>query len=250
MLIARSLAALAAIGLLAAGPSAWAEDSPSQKAEAQAAPADPAADKKPSPEEVAAARATADRVIARFRVEDLFDNVTGDDGVPKGRHRLSGLVCTLDDSTPYEGITVFPQPLARGEDVGCNSELAGMRETLYATRYPQRPTAEQVVADSVVAMRQSFKGLKPFKGTGVSATKDEPGFPKPVTARFVGKLDGRTMYTRTSAVVIGDWVYAQRVTGPEDQAMMIDLLAEIELLMMIQAVVDNPPTPDAAAIAS
>jgi hypothetical protein len=54
------------------------------------------------------------------------------------------------------------------------------------------------------------------------------------------------MYTRTSAVVIGDWVYAQRVTGPEDQAMMIDMMAEIELVMLIEAVVDNPPRPDAA----
>lgn len=196
---------------------------------------------KATAEQIAAATAEADAVIARFGVADLFENVT-DSNVPKIRHRASGLRCGFDPGTEIS-VQIY-DGLPRGDDISCGTTTLGITQTLYATRYPQKPTALQIVQSSLVAMKQHFKNLKDYTGTSVSMQRDGAGLPKMITARLTGKLGGKAVFTRSSAVVVGDWVFAQRVTGPVDKALTADILAEMNMtLLLIELAPAAPETP-------
>lgn len=240
--------AVAAVFTLSAAAVARAAEPPA----GVAAPTKPVSAPPPTPEDIAAARANADAVIAKFGVADLFDNVTVG-AIPSVRHKASGLVCHVDIDSPISNIHVY-EGLPRGEDVSCNSRILTVTETLYATRYPQRPTAEMIVDASIEAIRQNFTKVKPFEGPSLSISTGETDLPTPVTVRLQARLQGKPVYTRSSAVVVGDWVFAQRVTAPLDDQMMADILAGVSLNRMLVDVQPKdgaspapapPPTPPA-----
>ncbi|MDQ0462351.1 hypothetical protein QO010_000099 [Caulobacter ginsengisoli] len=231
MTIRKTLAAATAAVFFAGSALAQTPEAPP----AAAAPAVPVAPAPPSPEEVAKARAIAEAVIGRLNISDLFENAT-DDAIPTIRHKASGMSCWVGADTNAEDVKIF-DGLPRGDDVGCSDNIVEITRSLYATRYPQRPTAEQIVASSIQAMKQNFKRMKPYEGPGVSLMREDTGdLPKVTTARFTAVLNGQKVYTRTSAVVIGDWVFAQRVTAPEERAMAAEIMAELQLVMLLISV--------------
>ncbi|MDP1629943.1 MAG: hypothetical protein Q8L66_00810 [Caulobacter sp.] len=191
------------------------------------------------PQAVARAQAEADNAIANAEIGDLFENIT-DGEFPSVRHRLSGMVCDWDPGTDillhaFEG-------MPRGEDVSCGNTTLGVTFTLYATRYPERPTAKEIVDGSIPAIRQVFTDVQAYDGAAVSMNREGDDQPKIATARMTARIGGRKVFTRSSAVVVGEWVIAQRVTAPVSDAATADLMAELGLITVIDKMVSGRQT--------
>ncbi len=226
----RSMLAAIAISLLLPGVVLAQDAAPAPGAETAA---DLPPRKVATAEEIALATSLANAAIAKAKVGDLFENVT-DSNVPAVRHKLSGMVCKFDPDKELS-IHVY-DGLPRGDDVSCSDQTLSITQTLYATRYPQRPTARQIVEASLVAIRQRFTDIKAYEGTAVSIKREGKDLPQIATSRMEAKLDGQAVFSKSSAVVIGDWVIAQRVTGPITEATVADLLAEMTLTLVIDEV--------------
>ncbi|RZJ31833.1 MAG: hypothetical protein EON85_02730 [Brevundimonas sp.] len=117
-----------------------------------------------TPEQVAAARTEADRIIAAAGAADLFTNITGNAN-PMVRHRGSGLICIFRNVPEIDRITIYPGG-QRGDDVGCNTvdPANGAETTVYATRYVPLPSEEAVLADAVRAIKQRFPSARAYEG--------------------------------------------------------------------------------------
>ncbi len=232
------LVVAAALLVAALSPGAAAALSPVPPPATPAPPAQP----KPraaTPEEIAAAKAEAEALLQRTGLGDVFEAIE-DGKAPAVRHKGSGLVCALSGEADG-GLHIFPGS-ARGEDISCGSRLLNIAITMYATRYPRQPTAQQVVDNSIEAMKLHIKKLKPYTGMSLNVSAGaDAGLPKPVTVRMQGKIDGGDVYTRSSAVVIGDWVIAQRVTSPLADSVTADLIAEIKLGAAVMRLAGEPP---------
>jgi len=223
------LATLLSASLLAPSVAMAQEPAPAVAAPPPAAAPDPAKPSPPSPEQIAMAKAKAEAVLARTGFGDVFEAIE-DGAVPSVRHKASGLTCSIDDSADG-GLHLYPG-LPRGEDVSCGSTSLGITQTLYATRYPQKPTARQVVESSLQAIAQNFTDLENYTGDAISMKADGVELPQVFVARLTGKLKGKPVFTRSAAFQNGDWVYAQRVTGPVDKATVADLMAEMTLMVL------------------
>lgn len=209
---------------------------------ALASTAAPAAERKPP---TAEASAEAQRIIAVADAAEYFVDVSEGE-VPEVRHVRSGLTCTFEPNAPGNRITIYPSggpdPIARGDDVSCATESLGYVISLYATRYPKPTTVEEQMGVAVASIRQVFSDVRPYTGQAANAkVADKPGeTPRALhkTARFLAKKDGRQVYTRASVAKVGDWIILERVTGPKDDPIKGDLLAEFSLLTAIDSVMD------------
>ncbi|MDB5428970.1 MAG: hypothetical protein JWP35_86 [Caulobacter sp.] len=183
----------------------------------------------PSAAEIADARAEADAIAAAAGVQDLFDNVT-DSRAPALRHRASGVVCTFEPHSPVNRIVILGD-LARGDHLGCSTRIAGFVQSLYMTRYSEPMSADQVLANSVIAIHQVHPDARPY--TGETIALQGPTAPAIKTARFIFKVQGVDEFSRSSAAGHGDWMITLRVTGPLDNAMAGDLLSEATLVNIL-----------------
>lgn len=185
----------------------------------------------PTAADVDLARANAQTLLAKQGVTDIFENIT-DGAQPKVRHRASGMTCTARGEKPEITILVYPGS-PRGEDVSCGVNVQTVVETMYATRYNPPVSAQQVVLDSVPAIRSQFTEVTPYQGDYASYDVAGADRPSPVTVRFTARFHGRQVFTRSSAVAIGGWILAQRVTAPLENAVMADAIAEMSLQLEI-----------------
>lgn len=175
-----------------------------------------------------------DAVIARIGGADLFENISSGDNALV-RHRRSGLVCRFNPNDPTQTLSIYPQPMPRGDDVGCqlSSHPVEGSHTLFATRFPGVNTLEEALGISVALMRRQYPDLRPFEGTSadVAIQRDDLRPPPPSrTARFVTTLNGVPHYTRVSVAMVNGWTIKQRFTRPvgelpEQGAAAADLLA-------------------------
>ena len=101
--------------------------------EASAAPDD----KRKAPS--AAATAEANRLLDTANARDVFEDVS-EGKLAILRHRQSGLQCTFEPGVDGNDIEVFPMP-PRGDDIGCSRRLMGFTQTVYASRYAERPAS-------------------------------------------------------------------------------------------------------------
>lgn len=201
-----------AVALLTA-PAAWAQK------------ADPA-----TPAQLAAAKAHADAVIAAAGAGDLFVNVS-EDGIPKVRHKASGLICSFSGDE-NDRITIYPASpgIPRGDDVGCGSWVLNTEITIYATRYADRYTPEQIIGDAIAAIRQRLPDARPHAG-GISVASRE-GMTAPLAAGFDIDPNGTPRLTLVFVAHQGPWSFKARATGPlEDET--VDLLAAVTFLQSL-----------------
>ena len=185
-----------------------------------------------SADATAAARETARLLIGDDR--DIFEDVSVGES-PRVRHRASGLVCRFIAEQRPQGMHIFPGPLPRGQDVGCQlpTPATSQFHTLYATRYPEQLTLDQAMDHAVQLMRNQHPSLKPYEGPGADVALEREGLrPPPAsrTARFRMDLNGEPHLTRVDVAVVNGWVIKQRFTTPltddaEEVAVLSDLLA-------------------------
>lgn len=204
------LATLIACGLLLAATPALAQ-----------AP-EPAA----TPEQVAAARAEADRLIAAAQAGDVFENITVD-RIPAVRHRQSGMRCLFEPGEAQNGLHVLESGMPRGEDAVCNGRTGGIQVTIYATRYPERYSAEAIRDDAARAILDRFPGARPFTGEYVEVSSE--GLPRQHVAAFEATVGGQPSLTVVHVAHHGDWSYKLRATGALDRATEVGLVAGMTL---------------------
>lgn len=186
------------------------------------APADGGA--APTAQDIARARALADRLIAEADAAGLFVNTTDGD-VARVTHVASGMTCMFEDNEASR-IHIFDSSavgLPRGDDVGCISRTLDIDLTLYATRYRPLPSEQRIMADAVNAIRQRWPDAAGFEGdlVTISVGNDEP----PLMAAFNVETDGGPSLTMALVSNIGEWGYKARTTGPAEDPMMLSLVS-------------------------
>ena len=128
------------------------------------------------------------------------------------------------------GLSIYPG-LPRGDDVSCGVNFGAVAVTVFATRYTPPKTPEAVLRESLNAMRGRISDLTPFTGTTAHVEPpSKPGHVAPsglTTLRFTGTLNGKPIFTRSSAAACGAWMIAERVTAPADAAMASPTLRAI-----------------------
>ncbi|HRH21381.1 MAG TPA: hypothetical protein PLE81_12185 [Brevundimonas sp.] len=160
-------------------------------------------------EQIAAARAEADRLIAAAEASAFFDNVS-EGAEPRTRHRLSGLVCRFVAGDSSNQVVVFPSPLPRGDDVGCNVGSGDHYRTIYATRFGQyNISPEQALEIGVAGIVQRFADARPYD-QAITTASTEGATPTQIRAFWLGNG-----YTHVLVAHIGDWSIKERLTWPE-----------------------------------
>lgn len=163
--------------------------------------------------EIAAAKAHADAVMDRNDARPFFINVTRGE-VPLVRHVASGLTCAFNVGDPRDTIAFYTQgddPLARGEDVSCASWRDTTYVSLFATRYPEAYSADQLFAAAVQDIRRNWQNVAAVDGEFPVATIGDQDVPlAAVFAAERGDLKRQTMVVLHN---IGPWSFKARATG-------------------------------------
>ena len=206
------LARLTFIAALALAPVAVAQD---------AAPS-------PSPEQIAAASALADRIIAASDAQGIFVNKTDSD-VAQIEHAASGMRCLMDDN-PGNRLHIFPTGgagIPRGDDVACIFRNDGMETdiTLYATRYSGGATTNDIVDSAVSGIRQRWPDAVPYEGS--VALSSVEGLASPAYGAFKIRLNDAEKLTMVIGAQQGDWSLKVRATGPYADAMAVSMEAAV-----------------------
>lgn len=166
-----------------------------------------------SAEQIAAARARADAIIAAANAGAYFDNIS-DSETPLVRHRASGLTCLFSPSDPRDAINFYPAVAGgppHGDDVGCATWWGKTFVSSFATRYPQQYPADTLFSSAVGDIRTNWQNVSPIEGPLSVATIE--GQDAPLVATFKAERQGQP---RTTVVVlrnIGEWSFKVRATG-------------------------------------
>ncbi|MFC7379122.1 hypothetical protein [Brevundimonas sp. GCM10030266] len=197
------------------------------------APMAAAQDATPAPatsEQLAAARAEADRLIAVAEAGDLFVNITGNAN-PMVRHRGSGLICIFRSFSEINRITIYPGG-ERGEDVSCSTldPETSAETTVYATKYAPLPSEEAILADAMRAITQRFPSARAYEGDIVNVTADDVA---PITAAFLIETNLGPRFTMATVEHLDGWGFKLRATGPADKAREISAFANTGFATML-----------------
>lgn len=190
---------------------------------AQPAPQQPSA----TPEQIAAARAHADRLIEQAGASAWFENVTHS-ARASVRHVPSGMRCTFSGSDSDQ-ILIFPAgdlEIPRGDDVGCvivNREFS-LSTTLYATRYPDGRSEQIAFADAISAIRIQYPQAVPFRGEVTTAAVAGD---MPLVGAFEIPRETGVALSIVYVSQIGDWMFKGRVSGPSDDPARTSLLGSM-----------------------
>lgn len=185
--------------------------------------------------QVAAARAEADRLIAEGNAAAFFDNVT-DGAAPAVQHRLSGMVCRFELGNPGNRVVIIPSPLPAGDDVACSIQRGDMVFTYYATRYPVDVSAEQAIRDAAAGIQNRYPNARPYSGSRMTMSADGAS-PTLIAAYIVSEPTG-TFYTQALVTVVNDWVLKQRLSMP-DTTPPDDVMSAIGWSITVQEAVEH-----------
>lgn len=170
----------------------------------------------PTAEQIATAKSEADRIIAAASAGAFFENMTTS-GTPLVRHRPSGMVCEFNIDDPRDTITFYPAAEggpSHGDDVSCATWWGTTLVSTFATRYPQRYTANQLFSAAISDIRKSWENVKAFTDSFPISTIR--GQEEPLIAAFSAEREGRPKTTLVVLRNIGDWSFKVRATGEPD----------------------------------
>lgn len=166
--------------------------------------------------DVATAKAHADAVIARSGASDWFVNITTSDQ-PTVRHIRSGMTCEFVGMDDQDTIRIYPQVAngpAPGDDVSCGTWIGRTFVTVYATRYPQSYSSEDVFQSALAQLTRNWPQARPATGPFEILLLD--GQAQPLMAVFDVELEGRPSRSVVLLEQRGEWSFKARATGPGD----------------------------------
>lgn len=174
---------------------------------------------------VDAARDHADAIIANSGGPAFLTNVT-DSTLPRVLHVPSGMVCEFPGADERDNIRVFDRS---GLDVGCGSWRGSTFVTLFATRYDEIYTPEEVMGAAIRALRNGAPDARPVDRTFSITTL--PGQPRPLLAVFDMSLSGQPVRSLILVRHIGEWSFKARGTGPSTD----DTVVEVSSMALARA---------------
>ncbi|MBL0946946.1 hypothetical protein [Brevundimonas sp.] len=174
---------------------------------------------------VEAARDHADAIIASSRGAAFLTNVT-DSTLPRVRHGPSGMVCEFPGADARDNIRVFDRS---GLDIGCGSWRGSTFVTLFATRYDEVYTPEEVMESAIRALRNGAPDARPVDRNFSITTL--PGQPQPLLAVFDMSLSGQPVRSLILVRHIGEWSFKARGTGPSTD----DTVVEVSSMALARA---------------
>ncbi len=193
----------------------------------------------PTPEAIAAARAHAEIVLDRTEARPFFVNVTFDD-TPTVRHVASGMTCEFvgaDDRDTIRFYGPVKDGPVRGDDVSCGTWVGRTYVTLFATRYPQQFSQEELFEDAIAQLVGNWPSAKPYDGSMEILTLE--GQADPLIAAFDVELEGRPSRSLILLRNLGAWSFKARATGPATD----DTVAEFGSMSFALALPDGAAGP-------
>jgi len=172
-----------------------------------------AQDAPPTAEQIAAAKAHADDVIARSDAGAFFVNVTTTE-VPQAKHTGSGMVCVFATGDPRDSISFYPVVEGgppHGDDVSCASWWETTFISMFATRYPQAYPADDMISSAVADIHRSWQNVVPVEGEFPVVSLQ--GQEEPLIAAFDAEIQGQTRRTVVVLRNIDGWTFKARATG-------------------------------------
>lgn len=184
-----------------------------------------------SREEIAQARAWADRLIAEGEAAEFFVNSTKADGLSRVTHVASGMTCIFGGGSK-DRVYIFPQAqssVPRGNDVGCISrdDALGVDLTLYATRYRPMPEEAVILEDAQRAIIARWPDAQPY--TDGLPTMTVQGRSPTQRAAYKVRIDGADMLTMVLVTHREGWGFKARATGPYEDAAGVALSTNVML---------------------
>lgn len=165
--------------------------------------------------------AEAERLIAAAEAQGHL--IPGEeDGMAVARHPASGLVCRFELGDSVNRIMLFPD-LPAGDDVGCSSEVDGVYQTVFATRYGDGRGLTEALQAAMNEAAAAYAETAPFEvNVDMMIQAEADGVPLQLpdyrATHFVLRHQGRQFFSRIAIAVVGEWVIKQRVTGPLEEA--------------------------------
>jgi hypothetical protein len=195
------------------------------------------ADSPPTREAITAAKAHAEAVLDRMEARPFFVNATVDDTATV-RHVASGMTCEFTGGDDRDTIR-FYGPVqngpVRGDDVSCGTWVGRTYVTLFATRYPQRFSQDQLFEDARRQLVGNWPSAKAHEGPMDILTLQ--GQADPLAAAFNVELEGRPSRSLILVRNIGEWSFKARATGPGTD----DTVAEFGSMAFARALPNEPP---------
>ena len=168
---------------------------------------------------VEAARDHADAIIADSGGTSFLRNIT-DSTMPRVLHVPSGMVCEFPGADERDNIRVFDRS---GQDVGCGSWTGATFVTIFATRYDEVYTPQEVLASAIRALRNGSPDARHVNEDFFIKTL--PGQPQPLLAVFDMNLSGQAVRSLILVRHIGEWSFKARGTGPETDVVEVSAMA-------------------------
>lgn len=227
------------IAVLAACPGlAWAQPAAPPASAPQVNKPPPA-----TPQQIAAAKAEADRIIAASHAGRWFVNATAG-AQPEARHTPSGMVCGFVIGQRNE-IRIPEAAAAQGDEVSCVTTLISkdgppIQLTQSAVRPAAPRTVEQELQLAMAAFRQRDPAAKPADGqfSNLRLGGTQVGH---AALRIEMTDGGQRIYARAGAAVVGAWVVTQSLTTPVANARSADLVGELMLSVAVNQVAAVEP---------
>lgn len=198
----------------------------------------------PAPE---ALRAHAQEVIAAAHAEGIFVPEENE-RVSVLRHVSSGMRCLFPIGSSGRAVIVPSESLGipRGDDVACEQNVGLGIVTLYATRYPRRPTLDNAMQGAVAAMLVRYPDARETPLSDIERFPAPEGrtIPESRTAAFMVRDGAQQLFTRISVYVADGWEYKMRFTSEIPRAnVMADMMwmATLSDLVSRSAPAPNPP---------
>lgn len=208
-----------------------------------------------TPEQIAAAKAEADKVIAASGAARWFVNATVDN-LPAVRHWPSGMTCrfTLGQRNV---IRQYANDAEAGDNVSCSTVLivqGGTKIVLtqYATRYHATRTVKQELDAAQASFRLRDPGAQTAAGPFRAVDAGIGAAPAHETVRMEISDNGDRLFVRAAAASVGDWLVGQRVTAPISEEGTADAVGEILIaasaleVQKADVAIDRLPDPSAA----
>lgn len=141
------------------------------------------------------------------------------------RHKASGLRCDYSPDEQNNSLMLFPG-LPQGDDVGCNADAGNIYMTYYATRYGPDVSLQDAASDTAAGIRNRFSDARAYDGPVVQV--DAPaGVGEQVYLAYVVGPQGRTLHAQARLARVGDWIFKQRMSTPEDMAMGAEVMLSV-----------------------
>lgn len=167
----------------------------------------------------AEARTHADAIIADSGGTSFLRNIT-DSTMPRVLHIPSGMVCEFPGADERDNIRVFDRS---GRDVGCGSWTGATFVTIFATRYDEVYTPQEVLASAIRALKNGSPDARQVNDD--FSIKTLPGQPQPLLAVFDMDLSGQAVRSLILVRHIGEWSFKARGTGPETDVVEVSSMA-------------------------